>query len=64
MNYVLNTTISYTTRFATLFYNWKSISPETNLAGIGINSPASGKEMNIAKRWQHFAEIGFTFNAH
>ena len=64
INYLLNTTVSYTTRFATIFYNWKSISPETNLRNIGINSPASGKEMNIAKRWHHFAEIGFTFNTH
>jgi len=64
MNYVLNTTVSYTTRYATIFYNWKSISPETTFGGIGIKSPTSGKEMNIAKRWQHFAEIGFTFNTH
>lgn len=60
---VLNVTLSYTTRFATLFYNWKSYSPETYLAGIGILS-YSGKEMNISKRWHHFAEIGLTFNIH
>jgi len=64
ITYVLNTTVSYTTRFATIFYNWKSFSPETKLNFIGINSPASGKEMNISKRWHHFAEIGFTFNVH
>ncbi len=64
INYVLNTTVSYTTRFATIFYNWKSISPETTLSNIGIPSPNSGKPMNIHKRWHHFAEIGFTFNAH
>ncbi len=60
---LLNITLSYTTRFATLFYNWKSYSPETYLAGIGILSP-SGREMNISKRWHHFAEIGFSFNIH
>ena len=64
MNYVLNTSISYTTRFGTLFYNWKSISSETNLGLIGIPSPASNKEMDISNRWHHFAEIGFTFNTH
>lgn len=64
INYLFNTTVSYTTRFGTVFYNWKSISPETKLGLIGINSPCSGQEMNIAKRWHHFAEIGFTFNHH
>lgn len=63
LTYVLTIGLSYTTRFATLFYNWKSYSPETYLAGIGILSPG-GKEMNISKRWHHFAEIGLTFNIH
>jgi hypothetical protein len=58
----LNITLSYTTRFATIFYNWMSISPETNNSLIGIPSRASGAEMNISKRWHHFAEIGVTFN--
>lgn len=60
---MLNITLGYTTRFATLFYNWKSFSPETKLQGIGINS-YSGNEMTIGTRWHHFAEIGLSFNIH
>jgi hypothetical protein len=60
--YVFNYTLSYTSRYATFFYNWKSLSPETTLGKIGVNSPSSGKEMDISNRWQHFAEIGITFN--
>lgn len=59
--YTFNICLSYTTRYATIFYNWSSFSPETYLSKIGINSP-SGNEMNIRNRWQHFAEIGLSFN--
>lgn len=61
--YMLNVCASYTARFATFFYNWKSFSPETYLGKIGINGPG-GNEMDISKRWHHFAEIGMTFNVH
>lgn len=62
--FTLNTTVSYTTRFATFFYNWYSFSPETKMGKIGIASPVTGKEMDISKRWLHFAELGFVFNVH
>ncbi len=62
--YLLNVTISYTARYGTFFYNWKSISPETYLSNIGVPSLASGNEMNIGNRWHHFAELGITFNLH
>jgi hypothetical protein len=60
----LNTTLSYTTRFATFFYNWFAFSPETKLGKIGINSPITGVEMDISKRWHRFAEVGLIFNVH
>ena len=59
--HMLNITLSYSTRYATYFYNWKSISPETNLGDIGIPSPASGLSMDISNRWHHFAELGVAF---
>ena len=62
--HTFNIALSYTSRYATFFYNWKSISPETKNTNIGVPSPASGEEMNIANRWHHFAEIGLTFNLH
>jgi hypothetical protein len=61
ITYVTNITLSYTSRFATFFYNWKSYSPETNLAGIGVTSP-SGNEMSLKNRWHHFAEIGIVYH--
>ena len=59
--HMLNITLSYSTRYATFFYNWKSISPETYLGNIGIPSPASGITMDISNRWHHFAELGVAF---
>jgi hypothetical protein len=59
--YMLNITLSYSTRYTTFFYNWKSISPETYLGDIGIPSPASGIRMDISNRWHHFAELGMAF---
>lgn len=63
--HVFGITLSYTKSFGTIFYNWKSISPETRKSYIGIKSPAGNRnEMNIINRWHHFAEIGVTFNIH
>jgi hypothetical protein len=60
----LNITLSYTTKYLTIFYNWMSLGPETNLGKININSKYSGKELDITNRWHHFAELGLTFNIH
>ena len=65
--YQLNYTVSYSTKYVTFFYNWKCYSPETTNGDIGIPSPYSvmigkPKDMDISKRWHHFAEIGVSFN--
>jgi hypothetical protein len=58
---VLNIALSYSTKYITYFYNWKSFSPETTNGNIEIGSRASGENMDISKRWHHFAEIGVAF---
>jgi len=55
---LLNTTVSYTTRNVTFFYNWFSIGPETWLGKTGIISPLSHVELDLTNRWHHFAEFG------
>jgi len=62
-----NVSLSYSTKYITYFYNWKLFSPETKKGKIGIPSPWSGPngehaEMDVSKRWHHFAEIGVSFN--
>ncbi|HZY79282.1 MAG TPA: lipid A-modifier LpxR family protein [Cyclobacteriaceae bacterium] len=64
---LLNISLSYSTKYITYFYNWKSFSPETTKGNIKIRSPWAGPngehaEMDISKRWHHFAEIGVSFN--
>lgn len=61
--YTSNFCVSYTTRFATLFYNLFISSPETKLGRLDANNPNS-KHIDLSKRWQHFAEIGLSFNIH
>ncbi len=59
--YTGNVTLAYTTTFATLFYNWSIFSPETKLSQL--NSKDSRiLNIDIGKRWHHFAEIGLSFN--
>jgi len=62
ITHVLNINVSQTLKYVTWFYNWKSISPETKLADIGIKSPANNSNnLNIKGRWHHFAELGILY---
>jgi hypothetical protein len=58
-----NVVLSYTTRYATLFYNWYAFSPETKLGKLNTTDPRV-KDIDLSKRWHHFAEVGLTFNIH
>lgn len=56
-------TISYTTRYVTLFYRWNTYSPETTLDDTRAKRyPTDTETMKIGKRWHHFAVIGISFN--
>jgi Uncharacterized protein conserved in bacteria (DUF2219) len=59
--YTGNFTMSYTTSFATIFYNWFIFSPETKLSKLNSKDERI-KGIDIGKRWHHFAEIGLSFN--
>ncbi|MDF2449500.1 MAG: hypothetical protein K0R26_2004 [Bacteroidota bacterium] len=61
--YTANVTLSYTTRYGTLFYNWFAFSPETKLQSTKTSNPNS-YNINLANRWHHFSEIGLSFNIH
>lgn len=61
LRHTLDITFSYTSRFATFFYKWRSFSPDTKLKGIGIPSKVSGNELTLENRWHHFANIGVIF---
>lgn len=59
----INIRLAYTTRYATIFYNWFGFSPETKLGKL--NSSDSRLEgVDLSKRLHHFAEIGMSFNVH
>lgn len=58
-----NVTLGYTTRYASFFYNWYIISPETNLGSLKTTNPNSS-DLDLTNRWHHFAVIGVTFNVH
>ena len=63
--YSLNISMSYTTRFFTVFYKWSSLSPETYLNDTGARRYATDEKTNtmkIGKRWHHFAVVGVSFN--
>ncbi len=51
--------LSYTTSYMTLLYKFNLISPETNLDTQVFQS---GKNFNLADRWQKYAELGVSFN--
>lgn len=58
-----NITISYTTRYVTVFYRWTTFSPETTLDDTKAKRyPTDTETMKIGKRWHHFAVIGICFN--
>lgn len=61
--HTVNICVSYTTRFATFFYNWFAFSPETKLGRLDAKNEWS-HHINMSTRWHHFAEIGLTFNIH
>jgi hypothetical protein len=61
--YTLNIGLSYTTRYATIFYNYFVFSPETKLGDLKSTNPKYLK-LDLSKRWHHFAEVGLSFNIH
>ncbi len=61
--HTVNICVSYTTRYATFFYNWFMFSPETKLGRLDAKNEWS-HHIDMSKRWHHFAEIGLTFNIH
>lgn len=61
--HTVNVCVSYTTRFATFFYNWFMFSPETKLGRLDAKNEWS-HHINMSTRWHHFAEVGLTFNIH
>lgn len=56
-----NARVSLTTTFFTLFYNWYIFSPETKLGKLNSTDPRA-KDIDLSKRWHHFAELGIIFN--
>jgi hypothetical protein len=59
--YTANARLSYTTTYFTLFYNWFVFSPETKLTTLNTTVERAS-DIDLSKRWHHFAEIGLTFN--